>query len=312
MADEQTKKIEKIDWQVFSWPKILFTEVNVANNATAFVQSDQLKSGRDMLIDWVAVSEETYSLNAGAANATYMDNVDVNFWIHDRARFFPQGPTNVQALNNMFDVDRTVNPVAALAIGRGQYKFRHPIRWQYGVQQSVNVEWLNPATLGAATGALNSVMGMHGVGAMTGARRMFLLPWTWATNAAGVAQGIASNTQLMGNPGDQPYLVETSIWAATGAQWAVLNDSRISNHVRFRVCPTGADAWSDLPVPAIFYGPHACQPYRVAWYAPVGGPILLRKGQQMVFEVFNNGAGFNLNVQVALIGRTAPGYTSVV
>lgn len=302
------------DWSVFSWPRMLFAETVVANNATVFVQSDALKAGRDMLIDYVAISEETYSLGVGAANSTYMNVVNADWWIHDRARYMPQGPaaSAITVMDNMYAVDRTANPTAALTAGRGMYMWRHPVRWAYDPQHAVNVDWLNPATLGAATGALTAGIGMHGVGVVTGHRRVFYLAVAMGTNAAGAAQGSTSNTQTMGNPGDQPYLVEDTEWVPADAQWAVFNDNRIANHVRFRIKPTNGDAWSDIPVPGIFYGIHRGQPSRTSWYQPTGGPILLRRNNQMVFEITNAGAGFALNVQVCLIGRVAPGISQVV
>jgi hypothetical protein len=58
---------------------------------------------------------------------------------------------------------------------------------------------------------------------------------------------------------------------------------------------------------------HKGQPNRCAWYKPPGGPILLRKNNQMVFELQVLAAlGFAVNAQVALIGRVAPGYTDIV
>jgi hypothetical protein len=304
-------EVAKIDWSVFSWPRILFAEQVVANNARAFMLSDQLKCGRDMLIDYIAVSEDTYSINTGVANGSYLNAVNVDWWIHDRAKFSPIGPMNSQIFSNHYLATRTVNPIAGVAARTEPYLFHHPVKWLYNPLQSVTAEWLNPATKGQATGNLNTLFGIHAVGTVSGHRRVFGLPFAFATNAAGQTSGLAAATISMGNPGDQPYLVESSLWQPDDPNWAVFNDNRISNHIRMRIRPTQGDAWSDIPIPGIFYGVSQGQPNRVSWYKPPGGPILLRKNQQMVFELLNNGAGFNLNIQVALIGRVAPGYASI-
>jgi hypothetical protein len=304
----------KIDWSVFNYPRILFAEIAVpATGASTFLMTDQLKTGRDMLVDYIAVSEDTFSTGVGAANASYLQQLGVDWWIHDRAKFSPVGPiAPADALDNVYNVQRTTNFVAAQVAGRGVLQLSHPVRWMYNPMQNVSIDWLNPVSA-APTGTLITIAGMHGVGTITGHRRVFAVGATFATNVAGATQNIASATQTMGNPGDQPYLMEHFFINANGAQWTVLNDNRIVNHLRYRVRPTQGDAWSDLPVPLVFYGVQKGQPNRCVWFKPPGGPILLRKNNQMVFEFqVNAGLGFALNAQVAIIGRVAPGYTDIV
>jgi hypothetical protein len=214
-------------------------------------------------------------------------------------------------MDNLTGKERTTNPTALDIAGRDTFQLNHPVRWLYNPMQNVAVEWLNPVSA-APTGVLNTAFGMHAVGVVTGHRRSFFVPVQFTTNALGLTQNVASNTQTMGNPGDQPYLIENFLWSANGVGWSNLNDTRVVNHLRTRIRPTSADAWSDLPVPVLFYGVHKGIPNRAVWYKPPGGPILLRKNQQVVFELANAGAGFALNGQVALIGRVAPGITDVV
>lgn len=298
-------------WSVFTWPRILYTEVAVANNATVFVNSEDLRTGRDMLIDWIVVSEDTYAtIGVLGANLSYLSALNVDWWITDRPHFAPQGPILAAWLDNVYAREHTANPVQALTVGTAQYMTRHPLRWRYEAMQNIAIEWSNPVSI-VATGNLGVTVGLPAVGVVTGHRRGFGLGFVFATNAVAATQGIASVTGTMANPGDQPYLVEGIAWMPSNAAWAALNDNRITNHVRMRVRPTQGDAWSDVPVPMIFYGVHKGQPNRAAWYAPAGGPLLLRRNQRVQLELFNNGSGVNMLAQVAVIGRTAPGYPSV-
>lgn len=306
MAEGTSAK--KIDWSVFNWPKILFTEVRIAANTTVTTPADQLKCGRDMLIDWIGISEETFSGGVQAANVTYMNDLSFNWWIHDRPQWAPQvipAMFGDLAYESLRDVNLAVLPTA----GMGAYQFHHPVKWLYPAFQNVSIEWTNPVSV-APTGNLQVGVTMHGVGITSGHRRIFGLTFIFATNVAGMTQNIASNTALMGNPGDQSYLMSDFHLVPLDVQWQALGDNRVGNHLRIRVRPTNGDAWSDVPVPIIFYGPQRGQPQRIAWFKPPGGPILLRRNQQVVFQLQNN-AVVATQAQVALIGRVAPSYKDI-
>lgn len=299
----------KIDWSVFNWPKILFTEVRIPANGAATTPSDQLKCGRDMLIDWIGVSEETFSVGVGAANDTYLNDLSFNWWIHDRAQWAPQVVPAAMG-DTYYDGLRDANLAVLPTVGMGSFQLHHPVKWLYPAFQNVAIEWVNPVS-NAPTGNLQLAVSIHGVGTTSGHRRIFGLPFIFATNAAGQTQNIASVTATMGNPGDQSYLMTDFHLVPRDVQWQALGDNRVGNHLRIRVRPTNGDAWSDVPVPITFYGIQRGQPQRIAWFQPPGGPILLRRNQQPVFQFTNGNGAIALNVQTALVGRVAPSYKDI-
>jgi len=301
----------KFDWSIFSHPRVLFAEQVLATGVQQIIQNDSLRTGRDMLVDYIHLSGEDYSTGVAAPGACFNNIIFANWWIQDRSRYYIQ-PVELIAIDNAPGSELGL-VAAAWDAGVAVYSilYHHPVRWVYNPVQNVIVEWVNPASLGLATNASNVNMELQGVGLVTGHRRLFHIVIPIAANAAGQVQGVVSNQQTMANAGDQPYLIEhTRFWFTTNAPLG-MTEPRHLKHIRVRVRPTQGDAWSDTTVPLAFYGVERRYDNSMhCIFKPSGGPVLLRKGQQMVVEMLQN-TGANVNLQVCLFGRCAPGYRAV-
>ncbi len=315
----------KIDWSVFRHPHFRFAEVVIANGARGFIDQHQLRVSRDTVIDYIMISEETYSvLGAGvpAANATLLDSLFVNWSLVDRADNSGQGLAPVEEFHNFHNADRSITPFAAANLGWGGLRMDHTLPWIYNPTDTLTFEMSIPTAPGGG-GSINQSVVVdyvaHGVGLNSGLRRTYdVREITIPQDAAAGPQVVVSTTNATAsNLGTEPYKMldfgvgfrrRTAAGAATN--WVAFPDTRYLNFLRLRVNPSLGESWSDVHVPLIFYGLNYSPPSRMIVHKPSGGPILLKAGQSMVFE-FLNVSGVSTNVQVALMGRIAAGIGSV-
>lgn len=319
------------DWSVFTHPRILYTELalSIAAGATPRLTTNfnDLKCSRDLLVDYIYIGDDgTFSSSPATPNQSNLQGLNINWQIADRAPYFPQGLVPVMTMHNWWDCDRTQsygpaqNPDVTFLNPIGSLYWRHTLRWVYNPSQSFQVDWQKVGNNAAPPGAMPAVnlnVYMYGVGLRTGNRRAFGAGGAVAAGPIGgpavVQNGQIVNPPLMSNVADEPYAIEgiglpldATWWQGVGAN----QDLRFFNYLKLKVSPTQGEPWSDVPIPMACYGVHMGLPMRGAWYKPPGGPILMKAGQAMTFDCQNTLAR-NTQVQIALIGRTAPGYGSL-
>lgn len=304
----------EFDHTKFTHPRILFDETQVAfgGGAATPLATNNLRTSRDMIVDLIGVSDETYSLNLGAAGNTFLQYIDLNWQVTERARWRPLDLARAIDLHNEIG-DHSTDPTQADLAGWGMHRWLFSEPWLYGPKDGYQIDWSQPARAGgAATVARNITTMFDGVGVQTGARRTFQIPnFPIAGSAGGVlVTGTGTNTLTAACPGDEQYRITNFGIAFNAVAWAG-TDLRVLNHMRIRVHPDVGDPWSEFPIPLIFYGPHMSPANRVCWHRPVGAPLLLKAGQGLVFELRNNHAATTTNVQVAILGRIAPGVGSI-
>lgn len=313
----------------FTHPKILFGEVVVPLGGAA-TELDQhvLKASRDMIVDRIVISEETYSQEAGPAAAfassTFLHYLDVNWGVVERPRWAGENTyTPIEVFHNV-PMDRSSGGIfnggatqyAAWAVNR--WRLERP--WVYNPQDTLQIDVSHPGVALGFPSGMDFEFMLDGRGIASGLDRIFRIPNVRVPQAPAnvpFAQSFTSN-RLASNLGDEHYLMGSFGWMspqrmATGAGWP--NDLRILNVLRAKVVPSIGDSWSDANIPLIFYGLDQALPGRVAVHKPFGGPIYLKAGQSMTFSFrFNTPPVLDpvqTNVQVALIGAQAPGIGSV-
>ena len=69
----------------FTHPLFMFAEQVVAANTAANIQQQQLKTSRDMIVDYLAISEDTFSQDLAVAGGgqTFLRYIDVNWGVVD-------------------------------------------------------------------------------------------------------------------------------------------------------------------------------------------------------------------------------------
>lgn len=305
---------KQTDFTLFTHPRILYTERAIDNTAVVFVDQNALRTSRDMLIDYIWVSMEDYSVGGGGIgpNNTQLQFLWLNWNISDRAQWFPEGVVPCQMLHNFWDCDMSVVPNLGAGLCVPTYLWRHTLRWVYNPAQGMTINWAVPASNQQACPILPVKVGLHGQSMRTGHRRLFeeLVPFPASAGAA--VAGTASVPQTFFNLGDDPYAIESFTWAPSLETFAS-GDMRVLHHYRMKVQPTWGDAWSEVPVPLILYGIHQGSVNRYVTYKPPGGPLLLKAGQSINWTLdFTRGpAQSPQNVQIALIGRVAYGIGSL-
>lgn len=312
----------KIDWSVFRHPHFRFAEVVIASGARGFIDQHQLRVSRDTVIDYIMISEESYTtLGAGVSNnRTYLDSLFVNWSLVDRADNSGQGLAPVEEYHNFHNADRSITPFAAASAGWGGLRTDHTLPWIYNPTDTLTFEMSIPAA--PALGGLGKSVVVdylaHGVGLNSGLRRTYDVREITIPQDAAAPQVVVSTTNATAsNLGTEAYkMVDFGVsfrrMTAAGAatNWISFPDVRYLNHLRLRVNPSLGESWSDVHVPLIFYGLNYSPPSRMIVHKPSGGPVLLKAGQSMVFE-FLNASAVSTNVQVALMGRIAAGIGSV-
>jgi len=320
----EARKSAREAYKGFVHPLVLFAErVATAGQQVAITQ-DALKTSRDMIIDYIAISEESLSTGVAPVGAgqTYLHYLDINWGIVEGARWLPGNSFgNVETFHN-YVADRSSGGVMAFAnvlAAWGGLRWKHSEPWIYNPIDTLNVDMVRPAIPApiAATAIEPIRVSFAGIGRKTGLRRNYDIQGiniaaSGAIPAVQWAQSFGDN-QRANNPGAEPfYMTDTSIEftnrQAAAPGWNA--DLRLLNHYRMRVVPSIGDSWSHVPIPLAFYGVDQSVPYRVAYHKPEGGPIMLEAGRSLTFDVVNNGPQ-PTNIQVALIGRIYPGVGSV-
>lgn len=308
---------EREEFMRFTHPRILYAEARVVAGAPGiYLDQNQLRTSRDMLIDYIWLSEESASLDTGEKNLCLLHNLLVNWAISDRQAFYPHEGVPCGVLHNLWDAERTAIPFNMFGdpiVYPAVFLWRHTVRWLLNPAQGIRVDWsLTPAQI--QVGAIETGFVMHAVGLKTGMRRLYGIrvptPQGPPIGLPPLAQTAASPTTAH-NLGDEPYLVEsTGIYF--GKQWAANPDAdtRWLNLLKYKVVPTWADAWSEVPLPVLMYGLQMGMPARSVIHKPAGGPIYLKAGQAVNFWAANTG-NVDTNIQVALIGRVAYGVGSL-
>ena len=323
--------MEKFDFSVFCHPRILYTELNLTAAAGALPRSttnfNDLKCSRDLLIDFIYIGDDgTYATGNVTVNQSNLQGLNVNWQIADRAAYFPQALVPVMAMHNWWDCDRTQtygpaqNPAVDYLTPIGNLYWRNTLRWVYNPSQSFRVDWQKIGNnLGQAMPGVLLRVHLNGIGLRTGHRRTFgdVTAIPAGPAAAAIQTGQIVNPPLMSNISDEPYLIEgvslpldATWWPGIGAGAGIDQDLRYFNYLRLKITPTQGEPWSDVPIPMAIYGVHMGPAMRAAWYKPAGGPILLKAGQAITFDCQNTLARAT-QVQIALIGRTAPGHGSL-
>jgi hypothetical protein len=311
---------QNFDFSVFVHPRILYTEQELGPAGTessrATTDTNDLKTSRDFLIDFIWIGNDGGYKYGGDYSADYGASIEVNAQIADRAPFFPQGLIAAFALQNWWDCDRTHNPVLPkFDYPQAVFLWRHTLRWVYNPAQSFRLDWQKqPSQLGGIPVDLNLGVGLSGVSLRTGHRRLFGAGATIPAGPGGFGTppqtGSIIQPNTMGNIADEPYLIESTSFAFDPRTWAA-QDARFLNWLYVKVVPTQGMPWSDVPVPLALYGIHQGIARRSVFYKPPGGPILMKAGQSMVFQLENQVATRIVLVQIGLIGRVAPGYGSL-
>jgi len=330
-AREQVNGREKVDWHKFNHPKLVFAERLIPAGESAVIEQKELHVSRDMVIDYLAVSDDSISTDdpdvpITSPNQNFLHWVGINWGIVERASWLPIGFGSMEEFHNFFEGDRTnvpftpgTKPPRGLDAW-GPLRWRHSEPWLYNPIDTLSVDIAMPPPAKVGRTAPELDVFWDGVGLRSGMRRSFLIPNSPINAQANVPFTRSfSNQQLATNLGDEAFKMQAIGIGFPGGVWDVHGgDLRSLNFIRMRVVPSVGDSWSDHPVPLAFYGIHQAPPYRVALHKPAGGPIFLYAGQSIVFNLQNNALAANtglkddvdLNLQVCLIGRTAPGIGS--
>ena len=329
MTDQATRKSPR--YREFNHPLVMFAEAVIPGTGVSTpIATDALKTSRDMIIDYIAISEETFTQGiAGAGEVvigngqTYLHYIDINWGIVEGARWMPGNSVGrMEAFHNHVG-DRSAGGIMAFANrlaawGGLRWNFSEP--WIYNPIDNVTVDMTMPATPTGQGVAANEPMQVTfgGVGRRTGLRRSYgiqgiVVPQT-GVGLPPFAQAFSDNQRANNLGAEAFFMTDLSVVftnrAAGGPAWNA--DLRLLNFMRMRVTPSIGDSWSYVPIPLAFYGVDMSPPCRVAYHRPEGGPIFLHAGRALTFDVVNNHpGGLPCNVQVALIGRIAPGVGSV-
>jgi hypothetical protein len=318
---------EKFDFSVFTSPRILYTERDLTApgtaGATIITDTNDLKASRDFLIDYIWIGDDGNYRLGGQVNESASQYLLVNWQIADRAPLVPQALVPASTLQNWWDCDRTQDPtLPAAGWPASTFTWRHTLRWVYNPSQSYRVDWQkNPGQGGVGIPVPLTIQpALAGVSLRTGHRRLFTGAVTIAAGPVGGINaapqvGFLANPNTMGNISDEPYLIEGLSWNF-GPDWWGTGDTRYLNWLYAKISPTQGEPWSDVPIPLAAYGIHQGIARRNVHYKPSGGPILVKAGQSVVFQVQNTMPNVGpvaqtVRVQIALIGRTAAGYGSL-
>lgn len=313
--------MEKHDFSVFNHPRIFFAERGVPHGEVRFFEQNDLKTSRDFLIDYIWIGESRYSIEGwgglGTTTPSLIRNININWQIVDRAPIWPLDEFSVTSLQNYWDADRGWNPCSPADTGFCTLLWRHALRWIYNPTQDVRIDW---EALGANGGALRPQLtirpAMAGTSLKTGHRRIYGMDLIYPAQTVAPTQrfsGTASAPNSMGNLGDDPYSIEDFGFSTTD-EWDDGDLGWLSGPLRMKVIPSQGEAWSDVPLPLGVYALQQSIPAaRWVTYQPTGGPLLLKAGQSFVARVRNAGTLVSQDtfVQIALIGRTAPGIGSL-
>ncbi len=308
-------------YRQFVHPFIMFSEQVVAAATPFSFQQQDLKTSRDMIVDYLAISEETFSQNLVVAGGgqTFLHQIDVSWGVIEKARWTPG---NFYASADMFHNvpgDRTQAGILAGAIGTaawGKIGYYHAEAWPYNPIDTLSVDATRPANPAGFGTVNNNVFNLQfdGVGVRTGQRRIFQIPNVMFGQSLAAAPAVSvpfSNNQQAANLGSQTHMMTGFAITVANRVAAPDADLRELNHLRLRITPSIGDSWSQVPIPLAFYGVHMSLPYRVAFHKPAGGPIYLHAGQSIAFDVFNRDVAQATNIQVAVIGRVAPGIGAI-
>lgn len=317
---------DKFDFSVFTHPRILYTERQLTPagtaDARATTDTNDLKASRDILFDYIWVGDDgNYKYSSILFNQSLLADLRVNWQIADRAPWFPQELVPACALQNWWDCDRTQVPtVPSFLYPQAVWFWRHTLRWVYNPAQQFRFDWQVRGSQGGGIppglrpNGIDFGLGMHGVSLRTGHRRLFGVGGNIPSGPGGPlappATGSFINPNAMGNISDEPYLIE-GLGTVFDRQTWQNGDTRWLNWIYIKGVPTQGEPWSDVPIPLACYGIHQGIAQRGAFYKPPGGPILVKAGQSMVFQLENVNANEAMLAQIALIGRTAPGYGSL-
>lgn len=315
------------DFSAFNHPKIMFAEhvveqAGAAGNADRFTFEDnQLRVSRDTIVDLLVVTEESRSGEEDLTdpNGTFLHYLGVNYRVTERPDWVKSGDAPIETFHNFHEGDRSGGAIPdalttgyTTAWGKLQWNFFEP--WIYEPIDTLTVQFTAPATALGYSGYF-PVFGVHGRGSRTGMPRFFYIPDVAVPQLLPniiFAQTYNSN-QHCNNLGDEPFKIYKMDLAFSNRLNANgNNDTRLLNVWRMKVTPSIGDSWSDHPVPLIFHGVHMSLPHRIAYHRPPGGPIYLRAGQSISFDIRNYHWAKDTNVQVGFIGRVAPGVGSVI
>lgn len=316
-----------VNWKRFNHPKIVFAEKLIPAGKVDTIQQHELKVSRDMVVDYLAISEETLTTpRGGGPFDTFLHWVGVNWGVVERATWQAIGFGSIEEFHNFYEGDKTNEPINPFGNTRtmwGPLRWRHSEPWLYNPIDTLSVDITTPVILPPGFEGIRELsVFFDGVGQKSGLRRGFRIPCA-PINLQAPGQIFSqsfSAPQMASNLGDEPFKMQSVGVGFPGRYWCENTpDWRLYNFLRMRVTPSIGDSWSDTPVPLAFYGIHQGPPWRVAYHKPVGGPIFLYAGQSIVFQILNDataanvgGEGIDLNVQAALIGRTAPGIGSLL
>jgi len=304
--------------RAFRTPLILFAEQVVAPGAQIEINQDALSASRDMIIDYLAISEDSFSTNnlVVGLGQTYLHMLDVNWGVAEGSKWLPGNNFGRIELFHNHPGDRSAAGIMNFAnrfAAWGGLRWKHSEPWIYNPIDNLTIDFLRPAMpAGIAQAAAEPLrVSFSGVGQKTGLRRDSEVQGINVPQALGGAAplpGTFSDNQRANNIGTDPiFMTDMSVSFPNrqggGGAWNA--DIRLLNHFRMRVVPSVGDGWSRVQVPLIFYGVDMSPPYRVAYHKPEGGPIALEAGRKIAFDIVNNSA-VTTNIQVALIGRIAP------
>jgi hypothetical protein len=298
----------------FTQPRFHYGEVVFGNGATAYINNEIFKMSRPTLVDYIWIGEESFTSNGWVLppaigvgqHTSSLDNVDVNWWVTDRARVdLRQRP--ISMFDNNVDGMRAqirypiALPGAAALMGSIIYRFRQP--WRYNPGNSMLIDWsyvTGNATVNAPTISQIIVL-FYGVGVKTRHRRVFeaLMP---LVPSAGPFVGSFTQPEFISNLSGEPYDLDEMQIVLGGAG---IVDLRVLNMLRYRIVPSQGEPFSDDAIPLLAYGIDMFPQGRSSVYAPTGGPMLLLPGQSIGWEA-SNLSGNSTRLQIVLVGRTAP------
>lgn len=306
---------QKFDYSIFTRPRILYTECQLSpmgtEGASATTSTNDLRTTQDFLIDFICISADGDYLHGGPKHFNSLGYLYLNWQIAGRAPFFPQRLVPAFTMYNWWGGDAGHCPVVTPDVYPfAIYSWQHALRWVYHPGQSFRVDWQKRGSAGGGI-PVDVVLGvgLDGVSVRTGHRRIF---WSDATIPAGPG-GIGAPPQVgsivqpnaMGNISDEPYLIERFILTFPYDNWAG-NDVRWLSWLYIKVVPSHGQPWSDVPVPLALYTLHQTTTRLKVPYKPPGGPILLKAGQAIVFQLENRSPGnHEALVQIGLFGRVA-------
>jgi hypothetical protein len=318
----------QVDWHKFNHPKIVFAEKVILAGRSDTIQQNELKVSRDMVVDYLAISDDTFTTEPRVAgpHQTFLHWIGVNWGVVERSTWIPIGFGSIEEFHNFYEGDSTNVPIDPLTGDTrtmwGALRWRHSEPWAYNPIDTLSIDLAAPQAPIAIGGVRELSVFWDAVGLKSGSRRSFVIPRSpFLPQGLGVPFSQSfSAPQLASNLGDEAFKVQSVGLGFPERAWCQTPpvDERLLNFYRMRVTPSIGDSWSDTPVPLVFYGIHQRPPWRLAIHKPVGGPIFLYAGQSIIFNIKNNATvanvdeDVNINVQVALIGRTAPGIGSLV